>query len=58
MGHNVHDVLKQVVVYITLNLTLKINIVWYDFKLSSFFKMKHKICKENVHFYKFMFIKK
>jgi len=58
MGYNVHEVLNKVVVYITLNSTLKINIFWYDFKLSSFFKMKHKICKEFVHFYKFIFNKK
>jgi len=27
-------------------------------KLSSFFKMKHKICKESIQFYKFRFIEK
>jgi hypothetical protein len=58
MGYNVHDVFKKVVVYIKLNSTLKNNIFGYDFKLSPFFKMKHKICKESLHFYKFIFIKK
>jgi len=33
------------------------NIFWYDFKLSLFFKMKHKIYKEFVHFHKFILIK-
>ncbi len=54
MGYNVHDVLNKVVVYITLNSTFKN----YHFKLSSIFKMKHKIYKEYVHFYKFILIKK
>jgi hypothetical protein len=36
----------------------KLNNFWYDFKLSSFLKMKHRICKEFVHLYKFIFIKK
>ncbi len=31
--------------------------MWYNFKLSSFFKMKNRICKESIHFYKFIFIK-
>jgi len=44
--------------HITLNSTFQNNIFWYDFKLSSFFKMKHKNCKESIHFYKFIFIKK
>jgi len=35
----------------------KMNIFWYDLKLSSFFKMKHKICKESAKVYKFLFIK-
>ncbi len=56
MGYNVHNVLNKIVVYIRLNSTLKINIFWYDFKLS-FFKMKHRICKGFVHFYKLMLIK-
>jgi hypothetical protein len=56
MGYNVHDVLNKVVVYITLNSTLKLNIFLYDFKLSSFFKMKHRIYKEFLHFYKLIFI--
>jgi hypothetical protein len=33
------------------------NIFWYDLKLSSFFKMKHKICKKSAKVYKFLFIK-
>ncbi len=57
MRYNVDNVLNKVVVYITVNSTFKINIFWYDFKLSSFFKMKHRIYKEFVHFYKLMFIK-
>jgi hypothetical protein len=43
--------------YIKLNF-LKINIFWYDFKLSSFFKMKYRIYKEYVHFYKFILFQK
>jgi hypothetical protein len=31
---------------------------WYDLKLSSFFKMKHKICKKPTNSYKFLFIQK
>ncbi len=58
MGYNVHDVLNKVVVYITLNSTFKNNIFWYDFKSLPFLKMKHKICKEYEHFYKFIFIQK
>jgi hypothetical protein len=58
MGYNVGDVLRKIVVYIILNSTLKNNIFSYDFKLSSFFNMKHKIYKESIHFYKFIFIKK
>jgi hypothetical protein len=34
------------------------NFFWYDFKLSSFSKMMHKIYKESVHIYKFIFIPK
>jgi hypothetical protein len=45
MGYDLHDVLKKVVVYITLNSTLKNNIFWYDLKLSSLFKMKHKYAR-------------
>ncbi len=56
MGYNVHDVLNKFVFYIALNSTLRV--FWYDFRLSSFFKMKHKIFKESIHFYKFVFIKK
>jgi hypothetical protein len=52
MGYNVHDVLKKVIVYITLNNFF----LGYDFKLSLFFKVKHKICKKFLHFYKFIFI--
>ncbi len=58
MGYNVHDALKKVLIYVTLNSTFKIKIFLLDFELSSFFKMKHKICKEFVHFYTFIFIKK
>jgi hypothetical protein len=32
------------------------NIFYKDLKLSSFFKMKDKICKESDFFYKFLFI--
>jgi hypothetical protein len=32
------------------------NIFWYDLKLSSFFKTKHRIYKESTNFYKFLFI--
>jgi hypothetical protein len=40
-----------------MKLDLKImNTVLYDLKLSSFLKMKHRICKEFVNFYKFLFI--
>jgi hypothetical protein len=58
MGYNVHDVYNKVVFYITLDSTFKISKIWYDFQLSSFFKMKHKIYKEFVHFYRFIFILK
>ncbi len=58
MGYNVHDLLKKVVDYVKLNSALKYMNFWYDFKLASFFKTKLKICKEFVHFYKFIFIKK
>ncbi len=57
MGYIVHEVLNKVVIYITLNSTLKINIFWNDFKLSSFFKMKHRFYKKYIHFYKFIFNK-
>jgi hypothetical protein len=53
-----HDVLNKIVVYITLNSTLKNEHFWYNFKSSSFFKMMHKIYKESIHIYKFMFISK
>ncbi len=53
-----HDLLKKVVDYVKLNSALKYMNFWYDFKLASFFKTKLKICKEFVHFYKFIFIKK
>jgi hypothetical protein len=34
------------------------NIFCYDLKLSSFFKMKHKIYKECANFYKISFLEK
>ncbi len=57
MEYNVHDVLNFLKIYITLN-SKSTNIFWYDFKLSSFIKMKHKICKESIYFYKFILIRK
>jgi hypothetical protein len=42
-----------------MKLNLKImNIFWYDLKLSSFFKMKHRICKEFAKNYKILFVQK
>jgi hypothetical protein len=58
MGYNLHDVFKKLYFILNRIQLFKINIFWYDMKLSSFFKMKHKICKEFLHFYKFIFIKK
>jgi hypothetical protein len=57
MGYNVYDVLYKVEIFITLIQLFKIKIFWYDFKLSSFFKMKHKIYKEFVPFLNYIFNK-
>ncbi len=58
MGYNIHDVLNKVLNLLHQIQFFKINIFWYDFKLSSFFNMKQKHCKESIHFYKFISIKK
>jgi hypothetical protein len=53
MWYNVHDVLNEVVVYIILNSIEKNN----KFQIIFIFKMKHKIYKESIHFYKFILLK-
>jgi hypothetical protein len=58
MGYYVHDTLNEVVFYNTLNWTFKNELILYDLKLSSFFKMEHRICTKYADFYKFIFIKK
>jgi hypothetical protein len=49
MGYNVHDVFIRIMVYNILNLTFKAHLFLYDLKLSTFFKMKHKICNLNIY---------
>jgi hypothetical protein len=49
--YNLHDVFNKVMVYNILNLTLKNHLFWYDLKLSSFLKMKHKISNLNMYIF-------
>ncbi len=55
MGYNVDEVL----INFNVKLKSKFKILWFldDFKLTSFLKTKHKICKEFVHFLQILFIK-